>query len=257
MSPRIFKSTERKPRYLSNGDESKAVKQTLEISYPEVDFQLVAHTAGWSSKQWQSLAISTLEIHSEREDIYEEVLCSFVLDRGSEFALIRSDLSGGPDLDNVRWYNGDWYSYNSQFAAPPPEIVGENGRSSISAPFPHLIRLEAGRYYFVLRAAYEIRIFGDPDASPNRTPTVQIDIDVEIVRERKAQETGKLSGPFPDPEPLSARILDQSPSTIVPDLLDGWFAGEFMRVGLRNEGLGWIEVVDVKALDLDDQVSAK
>lgn len=230
LESKNFKGVPREARYSSSSNSSRTAGQTLRICYPEIDFQLPSHSAGWSSNQWQAIAIGDLEIKASSTD--EETLFSFVLDKAAEFALVST--STPLDTSTIDWYNGDWYSYNSQYLAVESP-----------APFPHLISLLPGSYHLLVRAAFEFRIFGDPASSESKTPTVEIGIDVEM-----ANGEGRKDGLA---RPISARVLDQAPSLLVPDLLDGWLAGSYLRIGVRNEGMDWIEVIEA---EIDDPAAS-
>jgi hypothetical protein len=134
-----------------------------------------------------------------------------------EFALVSRDRPTDP----VIWYNGDIYAY--------AETVSSNTRKQgdCSALAREII-VQTGDYVVLVRAMYEIRIFGDP-GNANPGPVIRFRFGIEIGKREEVIEF--------------IRELDT-----VADVVDGIYMGEVIGIGLGTPaGLqeGMVEVVDV------------
>jgi hypothetical protein len=153
---------------------------------------------GWAALQYQTILRTSLIVPELPGKPETPLLIELV--QGTEFALIPNDRE--PDLP-VRWYAGDVYA----FAETPS---GFSPRNSQTSSFAHAIALRPGEYRIVVRAIYEIRMFGDPCFG--KPPIIRLRFRAEV--DDKQVEVVEGSG-------------------VVQDLVDGWFMGEWMSVGVR------------------------
>nr|XP_019010945.1 uncharacterized protein I206_04250 [Kwoniella pini CBS 10737]OCF49726.1 hypothetical protein I206_04250 [Kwoniella pini CBS 10737] len=173
---------------------------TLEISYPEIRWDQLRSDHGWASLQYQCILRSKIIIpfipnHSETS-IRIDVI------QGVEYAFIPSHISSsftGP----IQWYNGDIYA----FAETP---IGKREITSKTSNFARSLSFIPGEYVILLKAIYEIRMFGDP------APSIPI-IKIKIVAELDDIENLDIIGGLEE----------------VPDIVDGWFMGNWISVGIR------------------------
>lgn len=157
---------------------------------------------GWASLQHQVLLRTTLIIPSIPD--HDLTPISIDLIQGTEYALI--PIHRKPEVPTV-WYNGDLYNY----ASAPAGTRLANGKTSNLA---RSISLRPGSYTMLVRAMYEIRMFGDPSSSvdPARGPVLRLKVQVEVDRDE-------------------ARVVEGL--AIVPDVVDGHIMGDWMSVGVR------------------------
>jgi len=118
-----------------------------------------------------------------------------------EYAFVSAD-SDAP----VIWHSGDMYD----FAGSP---TGQRGVpcSQSSSNFARSICLPPGDYMMLVRAIYEMRLFGDPGLE---APTIRFKMTVEIDSTRD-------------------HLVFVDGLAIVPDVVDGKIMGQWMSVGLR------------------------
>jgi hypothetical protein len=191
--------------------------QRLVLAYPEVDWKGMRSTAGWSALQWQALLWTELNVAAPGP-----VALHVNVDKAIEFAFVAEGDATGEQL---RWYTGDVYSYNQ--AAPPMSSTESMSSSHTKQPLPlaHLIELNPGRYRLVLRAVYEIRLFGDPDSqSSDGTPQLQLKIDVQLRKE------------------AAVRLTVDPPLGRAPDIVGEELAGQGVAVGVRNGGVSAVQI---------------
>lgn len=126
--------------------------------------------------------------------------------QGAEYAFVPLDRD--PELP-VIWYQGDLYDYASLTS-------GSDHRDRIhsASNLARSIILRPGWYIMLVRAIYEIRMFGDPRSGsrPQKGPTIRLRVQVEVDR-RGAEVLPGLG--------------------IVPDVVDGWIMGNWISVGIR------------------------
>lgn len=158
---------------------------------------------GWASLQYLVLLRTTINIPSLQG--VDETPFSIDVIQGTEYAFIPTNRE--PEVP-TRWYNGDVYN----FASSPSVTHSSGGRTSNLA---RTISLPSGEYILLVRAAYETRLFGEPNSAPNpeRGPVIRLRIQTEVRR-------------------AGVEVLEGL--TIVPDVLDGWFLGKWLSVALRG-----------------------
>jgi len=150
--------------------EPAHVQHSLTVEYPDVDWPWVRKSAGWSSLQWQMVAVTDLFIGSD------ETAVAITMDKTAEFAIVpQSDFKSNAtmldDTATIDWYTGDWYSYIPAFSKEDvvaPELPISH----------HLLHLDKGAYKLLVRSMYEIRIFGDPDNGGSENPKMTLGIDI-------------------------------------------------------------------------------
>jgi len=100
------------------------------------------------------------------------------------------------------------------FAGTPSGTRGERDGAS---NFSRAIALEAGEYIVLVRALYEVRMFGDPgDAPPVISATIRIFSDAAEEREDDAPQ-----------------VVVEPGIGVLPDVRAGFFMGEWASVGVR------------------------
>ncbi|SNX82974.1 uncharacterized protein MEPE_01680 [Melanopsichium pennsylvanicum] len=187
------------------------VRQSLTVEYDDVDWPWIRKSAGWSSLQWQMLAVTDLDIGQN------ETALAITMDKTAEFALIPiTDFSASATEPVIEWHTGDWYSYIDAFS--------KQGDTAPELPISHhLIHLDEGQYKLLVRSMYEIRIFGDPKNNNNKeSPRITIGIDV-AVRELTGVAQTELIEVHTDPHHSN-----------VPHVVGGWIAGWGLSFSIRN-----------------------
>lgn len=121
--------------------------------------------------------------------------------QGTEYAILPA---GGDGTTTTVWYQGDVYD----FASSPSGSRDTEGTSN----FARSIALRPGAYKVLVRAMYEIRMFGDPGLG--KTPVIDMRFRVNV--DELEDHIGVVSG-----------------LRVVPDVLDGWVMGEWMSVPIR------------------------
>lgn len=188
-----------------HGDRGNdAATHVVSIAYEDIDWDGPRSTAGWAALQWQALAWTSLDVDNK-----DGLVVAVNLSGAAEFALVeRSQDQPKP----FQWYRGDFYSY----------AMGPNGPPSDAryAPVPHLIHLDQGSYYFLVKALYEVRVFGAPSQGP---PTVTFTLQVAA-----------CDSDWPS-------MVLCKPLCVYPDVVQGRFASldskdddGLITVGIRN-----------------------
>ncbi|PWN44852.1 hypothetical protein IE81DRAFT_240762 [Ceraceosorus guamensis] len=215
------------PEINSKVKGGRPIRHKLALHDANVDWTGPRTTAGWSSQQWESLVWTDLNLTAQEG--VSDVLLVINVDKGAEFALLPADSGSAVPL---RWHNGDLYSYNE---APTP-LRPMSAKEAASVPLPHLIRVAAGCYKLLVRALYEIRLFGDPDHSePTGVPNMEVGIHIEVLSSR------------PDSKAASAVVV-QGALLRQADIVGGQFAGHGLGLGIRNEGSQPVIVEAVRGL---------
>lgn len=153
---------------------------------------------GWAALQHQSVLRTSLSIPSIPGRKATPILID--VSQGTEFALIPRDTES--TTPTIR-YTGDVYAY----ATTPSGTLETNGSTS---NFARSLAMKPGGYTLLARAMYEIRMFGDPGVS--KPPVIRLKVQVDV-DEGKGVEVVKGT-------------------SVVPDLVDGWFMGDRLSVGL-------------------------
>lgn len=194
------------------------IQQTLSVEYPNVDWSWTRKSAGWSSLQWQVVAATDLEIGRNNTAL------AITLDKTAEFAVVpKADFSTKDPMrpesgstKAIEWHTGDWYSYISAFSR-------EDDRGATLPISQHLLCLDNGAYKLVVRAMYEIRIFGDPhNNGGEESPKITFGIDV-AARSLQDQLIESLLQVHTDPHHSN-----------VPHVVGGWVAGWGLSFAIRN-----------------------
>jgi hypothetical protein len=166
-----------------------------------------------------------------------KVVTPFRIDliQGTEFALIPADRE--PELP-TRWYAGDIYA----FAGTPSGSSGTDTTTKTSN-FARSLALSPGEYTMLVRAIYEIRMFGDPGVGS--APVIHMSVRVEMDGSDDSDSSEE-----------DVQMLDGS--GVVPDVVNGWLMGEWMSVGVRaSAGLeadarvSLAEKIDEEGLELE------
>ncbi|OCF74661.1 hypothetical protein I204_05041 [Kwoniella mangroviensis CBS 8886] len=187
----------------------------LDISYPEINWDQLRSDHGWSSLQYQSILRTSVAIPK----VNDQSKTPFTIDvtQGVEYAFIPADHTEhtGP----VEWYSGDIYA----FSETP---TGQREITSKTSNFARSLSLKPGKYTLLVKAIYEIRMFGDPGLSVS--PTIRLKVLAELDRVEEMEVIDGLGE--------------------MPDMLDGWFMGDWISVGIRvADGKEDIEVIGVES----------
>ena len=153
---------------------------------------------GWASVQHQVLLRNTIFIPS----VHHHTRTPFKLDviQGTEYAFIPVDHD---QLAPSTWYNGDVYGF-AEYPSGPKDTTG------ITSNFSRSMSLIPGEYTFLVRAMYEIRMFGDPGYG--NAPVIRLRVSTEM-------DDGGM-------EVLSGLGT-------CPDVVDGWLMGEWIGVAVK------------------------
>lgn len=207
---RPYNPTETFPSYLGFGGTVSWSKFTsnasedgwVEISYPQIRWDQLSGDQGWNALQYQVLMRTDLAVPAIRADQATPILAELI--QGTEFAFVPR---GKPESESpITWYTGDVYNYASSAGSAPGRETSNLARS---------LSLPPGEYIVLVRAIYEIRMFGDPGKN---APAIRLKFACEV-----------------DKQPL--RLLDAM--GIIPDVENGWCMGDWISVpiGLAAEEL--------------------
>jgi len=111
-------------------------------------------------------------------------------------------------IDGIH-YRGDTYNY----AAELSEDIAS-----------HLISMEPGEHLLTIYVAYEIRLFGDPK---ERAPTINCCFRMKPVR--------------------NGQLCLCHATSIYPDIVEGWLAGDYVGLALKNYANDTYQVIQATA----------
>ncbi|WVF71435.1 hypothetical protein IAT40_006239 [Kwoniella sp. CBS 6097] len=196
----------------------------VDISYPDIRWDQLRSDHGWSALQYQTILRNTLSV--PKVDDRKKTAVRIDLIQGVEFALVHtkphkatSSQATSPE-EPIIWYNGDIYD----FASTPD---GTRDQSTSTSNFARSLLLDPGEYIIIVRAIYEIRMFGDPGIG--KPPVIQLKVQVEL------------------DEAIEHAVLVEGLGKI-PDMIDGLFMGEWIAIGVRvPEGKKDVSVVEVES----------
>jgi hypothetical protein len=209
----------------------------VSISYPDIKYvPLVCDTEhtvsdscswdrlrsdhGWVSLQYQvvlrqNMVVPATQSGSKPTSIRVELV------QGVEFAFIPLDRK--PQVPTT-WYMGDIYNF-----ADTPSGSRTSPSSDRHSNFARVIELMPGKYTVLVKAIYEIRMFGDP--GPKKTPTINLCFKATISGDQDKEEAFKVV------EGLR----------VVPDVVNEEIMGGWISVPLRLDGgEGTLRVVRVE-----------
>ncbi|WWC89334.1 uncharacterized protein L201_004255 [Kwoniella dendrophila CBS 6074] len=194
----------------------------LDISYPEIKWDQLRSDHGWASLQYQSILRNTITIPQVSPEDQSKTAIQIDVIQGVEYAFIPSSSSSSSVKDiqsPIEWYTGDIYA----FAETP---TGTKDLLNKISNFARSISLVPGEYIILVRAMYEIRMFGDP--GPGIPPVIKLKIVAE-------------SDNFDEVEVIEG--LGE-----IPDVINGWFMGGWfstaMRVSANSKN---VEVIGVES----------
>jgi hypothetical protein len=212
VKAKAFQAKEQSQSELEDASIARAW-YSIRISYPELDWKAIQHSVGWAGIQWQALSIADLKIGGQ-----SLAIVSITLDSAAEFAVLSEEEYNNYTWDNcssqVKWYSGDWYSYTR-----------ENTISGSRSP-AHLLTLEPGRYMIIVKAVYEVRLFG---GMKDAAPVIEFGLDVRI------QEAGSIGA------------ITTGQSVVIPDVVDGILAGWGVSFPLQSY---WQQPGDVQEVEI-------
>ncbi|SPO22073.1 uncharacterized protein UTRI_02075_B [Ustilago trichophora] len=192
--------------------ERTHIKQSLTVEYPNVDWPWIRKSAGWSSLQWQMMAVTDLTIGQNNTAL------AITMDKTAEFAILPKNAFSANSMRQmaIEWHTGDWYLYIAAFS--------KEGDIAPELPISHhLLHLDQGAYKLLVRSMYEIRIFGDPRNNGGaESPKMTVGIDVAV---RGLPDIAK--------EEMVEIHTDPHHSN-VPHVVGGWVAGWGLSFAVRN-----------------------
>lgn len=191
------------------------------------DWEQLRADHGWASCQYRAELRSTVVIPNTGESLARVRVDAIT---AAEYAFVRKG------DDRVVWYTGDVYA----FADSPDGIRGKGEPDSPRASnFARCLALPPGEYVLLVRALYEVRMFGDPGSAP---PNIRIKMRVFLdADEEDDMPVPGMPNPMDrmymrmgtQPASLPSRATLEEGISVVPDLRDGWFMGSWMSVGVR------------------------
>ncbi|OCF36867.1 hypothetical protein I316_01464 [Kwoniella heveanensis BCC8398] len=195
------------------------------VVYPDIRWDQLRSDHGWVALQYQVTLRNTLCV--PRIGLKEKTPIRIDLIQGVEFALIPSTSSASTPSSSseilqtpVTWYNGDIYD----FASTPDGI---RDQSTSTSNFARSLLLDPGEYLILVRAIYEIRMFGDPGVG--NPPVIRMKVQIEVEEEEDQAVLVEGIGK-------------------VPDVIEGLFMGNWISVGVRlPEGLEVVTVMGVES----------
>lgn len=183
--------------------EEDKVQHKVSLSYPEVDWEAHRRTAGWSALQWQGMLVTQLDVPQDSSNTATSATKTLEVsvEGAIEFAIVPL---ADKNANVFRWHTADYYSYNtSPF----------DDRTAV----PHFLHLPTGRYWLIIKALYEVRVFGG--FPPDDIPAVNVTVRVALL---------------PHGEALRPFAIVKRPLLQVPDIIQGHIAGTHIVVGLSN-----------------------
>ncbi|ETW85653.1 hypothetical protein HETIRDRAFT_150141 [Heterobasidion irregulare TC 32-1] len=198
----------------------------LKVSFPHIRWSALRATEGWAALQHHAVLHTTLTVHapqplseSESQPEPQAVLPNLIvtLTQGAFFTILPAH-DAGSSLDSAivpEWYSGNIYAMER---APP---------KAVRFPAPPSAR-GSTTYDVFVSGDYEIRLFGDPTARGEDTPTLDITM------------TAALEPPGPVP------VVRQATHDVACDFVDGFAFGDALGVGLRSVAGWW--TVDAAAV---------
>ncbi|ORY33999.1 hypothetical protein BCR39DRAFT_518090 [Naematelia encephala] len=171
-----------------------------EISYPKLNWDQLRSDHGWASLQYESIVRTTLAVPKVGSSPLTPILVEVI--QGVEYAFVPVQ---GPLHGPIQWYAGDVYAFaDTQY--------GTRLSRGSTSNFARSIALVPGEYVVLVRALYEIRMFGDP--GPSKPPVIRFRVAMVL------DDTGDL-------EVVTGL-------TEIPDLIDGKFMGDWISLVVRR-----------------------
>ncbi|WWD17332.1 hypothetical protein CI109_101772 [Kwoniella shandongensis] len=176
----------------------------LEVSYPDVRWDQLRSDHGWAALQFQSVLRTSITIPMIENQSATPIRIDLV--QGTEFALIPSKAKADEPNTPTIWYQGDVYAFSDETAA------GKRNLQSGTSNFARSLLVEPGEYTLLIRAMYEIRMFGDPGLG--QSPIIRVKFHAEV-------------------DELEEPVILVDGLSELPDLIDGWLMGDWISVGVR------------------------
>ncbi|KAL7421865.1 hypothetical protein Q5752_003636 [Cryptotrichosporon argae] len=167
------------------------------VSYPDVRWAQLRADHGWAALHFQVVMRTSMTIPSVGAPLTPVRLDVI---NGTEFAVVPASASASGGPDDIHWYAADTYG----FALTP-----SGASSGPTSNFARTLFLTPGESVLLVRAAFEIRLFGDPGTAP---PTINLEVRAEVD-----------GGP-----PVSIQA-----GAVGPDAVDGRIMGEWIGVPVR------------------------
>ncbi|TDL27220.1 hypothetical protein BD410DRAFT_713943 [Rickenella mellea] len=190
----------------------------LEVSFPDIRWETLRSTEGWSVLQHHAVLRTRLTITppppSENPPAVPRLLVDLV--QGSYFTLVpRNDHDHTSKPFIPEWHAGNIYDMRRSL----PSAVNLPTAPSFEQPT---------HYDLVVSGDYEIRLFGDPHSAGREYPVLKL---------RLAVKTESLN-----PEIVREPLMD-----VICDFVDGYAFGDALGIGLRSVN-GWWSVDELSLL---------
>ncbi|CAE7103362.1 unnamed protein product [Rhizoctonia solani] len=216
------------------------------VTFPEIRWDSIRATEGWSGLQHHALLYTKIQL------VPSQHLTAATVPRPKYLIIFASQCSFiavfGPTHEPLvpRWYACNIYDHGG---VPPIRLPLKNYIPSYQ---PRNIAPQAIELDVLISLDYEIRLFGDPTVSSNRTaPIIQVDLSVEVEVEDEVEQT--------IPETIENEILESpifqsnqfslpkdnigqsnpcarvNPDAIIfPDFVDGWAYGDAAGIEITS-----------------------
>ncbi|KAK0502905.1 hypothetical protein EDD18DRAFT_1135549 [Armillaria luteobubalina] len=181
----------------------------IEVSFPDIRWESLRATEGWTALQHHAVLRSTLTVHPPIDPSGSTPVPHLLVQllQGSYFTILPKKGRREP-----RWYSGNIYAMERSL---PQEV-----------PLPVLPSNDSATHYDIfISGDYEIRLFGDPHTQDREIPVQRI----------------SLSLRFDD---AFGSVVREATQDVVCDFVDSFAFGDAIGVGLRSVD-GWWTVADV------------
>ncbi|EQL33940.1 hypothetical protein, variant [Blastomyces dermatitidis ATCC 26199] len=186
---------------------STSAKVTLDVGFPDVDWELLRSFYGWAGLQYQAWARGHFNVTTRT------VAGGYT---SSSTVAVYTDGLLEVWIDGEPFFGGDFYAYRRA---------------------PVTLKLAAGSHVVDLRLVRDVRALGGVGE-----PRIRAAVEVQLIQPSLA---GDGTGSDDNDEVVLGLKLDAG-SVLVADVVEGKLASPFASVIVRNEHDGWAEITDIK-----------
>ena len=207
------------------GRARTSVKVKSDVSFPEVDWTFLTHVYGWSALQWQAWV---------RGEFY-------VSPSSTSSPTSTSFSTPGQESDEQEEEEEEEEEEEICILLSTPQILEYAIDShryfggdfyTLPRAAQHILRLKSGWHTLDVRLVRDVRVMGGIGA-----PNMNVEIGVGMC---EGEREGGL-------------VVVQE-GAVVSDVVEGVLGSEFVSVDVRNEGVEWIRVTDLRIDDGDEEV---
>ncbi|CED82113.1 Peptidase S9, prolyl oligopeptidase, catalytic domain [Phaffia rhodozyma] len=194
----------------------------VKVTWNRVDWTNLRGTEGWAGVQFMTLLRTSLILPStvSPSSLLNQIrTVNFDLTQAHSFALIHKDPT--KRSDHVEWHSGDLYTYSTSTPRKhfPSQELGWTEE------------IESGEYWVLVKALYEIRMFGDPWGEP---PTIQFRFGYETIPKSEFVPTSNVQTIF-ETDALSEDAEMMEGDIGLGDVIQGWIWGNIAGLSLKAE----------------------